>query len=59
MEEVWEDKLNKIRSHWSKKPVHTLLYSIIENKKELLFSDLVRQVKEILEDVSEEEINRS
>jgi hypothetical protein len=43
---------------WSKKPVHTLVYSIIENKRNLLFSDLVRQVKEILEDVSEEEIRR-
>jgi hypothetical protein len=43
---------------WSKKPIHTLVYSIIENKRNILFTDLVKHVKETLEDVSEEEIRR-
>jgi len=43
---------------WDKKPLHTLVYSIIENKKNILFTDLIKNVKEVIEDVSEAEIRR-
>lgn len=43
---------------WDKKPLHTIIYSIIENKRNILFTDLVRNVKEIVEDVSEAEIRK-
>ncbi len=43
---------------WSKKPVHTIIYSIVESKKNILLSELVRSIKEVIDDVSESEIRK-
>lgn len=44
---------------WDKKPIHTLVYSIIENKKNILFTELIKNVREIIEDISEMEIRKA
>lgn len=41
---------------WSKKPLHTIIYSIIESKKNILFNELIKEVREILDNVSESEV---
>jgi len=44
---------------WSKKPIHTLVYSIVRSKRNILFEDLMKSVKNIISDVSESEVRKA
>ncbi|PCN50200.1 hypothetical protein B6U99_05680 [Candidatus Geothermarchaeota archaeon ex4572_27] len=45
--------------NYFKKPLHTLIYSIIKNKGNILFSELMRSIREVVEDVSESEVRKA
>lgn len=44
---------------WDKRPLHSLVYSIIKRKKDLSYEDLVKAVKREVGEISENELKNA